>query len=150
MDNTQRQRHMYCHSWNSALATSNIAFNTKFQLSASIPSLEQPLIICPIPFNLILQQDNYELHPTTQTFVTPHVNTKTFGESSFSYTGPSVWNSLPQTLRHSDSASSFKAALKTHPFSNYFWTIFFTADRWLCVCYCKLPCAPTLCGGWAL
>ena len=27
---------------------------------------------------------------------------------------PSVWNNLPQTLRHSDSASSFKAPLKTH------------------------------------
>ena len=47
----------------------------------------------------------------TRTFVTPRVNTKTFGERSFSYAGPSVWNNLPQTLRHSDSTSSFKAAL---------------------------------------
>ena len=36
------------------------------------------------------------------------------------YAGPSVWNNLPQTLRHSDSTSSFKAALKTHLFNNYF------------------------------
>ena len=56
----------------------------------------------------------------TRTFVTPRVNTKTFGERSFSYAGPSVWNNLPQTLRHSDSTSSFKAALKTHLFNNYF------------------------------
>ena len=28
----------------------------------------------------------------TRTFVTPRVNTKTFGERSFSYSGPSVWN----------------------------------------------------------
>ena len=56
----------------------------------------------------------------TRTFVTPHVNTKTFGERSFSYAGPSVWNNLPQTLRHSDSTSSFKAALKTLLFNNYF------------------------------
>ena len=56
----------------------------------------------------------------TRTFVTPRVNTKTFGERSFSYAGPSVWNNLPQTLRHSDSSSSFKAALKTHLFNNYF------------------------------
>ena len=28
----------------------------------------------------------------TRTFVTPRVNTKTFGERSFSYAGPSVWN----------------------------------------------------------
>ena len=56
----------------------------------------------------------------TRTVVAPRVNTKTFGERSFSYTGPSVWNNLPQTLRHSDSTSSFKAALKTHLFNNYF------------------------------
>ena len=56
----------------------------------------------------------------TQTFVTPRVNTETFGERSFSYAGPSVWNNLPQTLCHSDSASSFKAALKTHLFNNDF------------------------------
>ena len=56
----------------------------------------------------------------TQTLVTPRVNIKTFGERSFSYAVPSVWNNLPQTLCHSDSASSFKAALKTHLFNNYF------------------------------
>ena len=48
------------------------------------------------------------------------VNTKTFGERSFSYAGPSVSNSLPQALCHSDSLSSFKDALKTHLFNNYF------------------------------
>ena len=32
--------------------------------TASVPSLEQPLSICPISFNLILQQDNYDLHLT--------------------------------------------------------------------------------------
>ena len=53
------------------------------------------------------------------TFVTPCVNTKTF-EGSFSYAGPSVWTSLPQTLCHSDSSSSFKATLKTHLFNHYF------------------------------
>ena len=46
-----------------------------------------------------------------RTFVTPRVNTKTFGERSVSYAGPSVWNNSPQTLRHTDSVSSFKAAL---------------------------------------
>ena len=45
---------------------------------------------------------------------------KIFGEISFSYAGPSVWNNLPQTLRHCDSVSSFRAALKTHLFNNYF------------------------------
>ena len=82
--------------------------------------LEQPLSICPISFNLILQQDSYDLHLTHEPYTGGRVNTKTFGERSFSYAGPSVWNNLPQTLRHSDSTSSFKAALKTHLFNNYF------------------------------
>ena len=73
----------------------------------------------------------------TRTLVTPRVNTKTFGEISFSYAGPSVWNSLPQTLRYSDSTSSFKAALKTHLFNNYFLTVFHSPAHPLvrqCVC----------------
>ena len=56
----------------------------------------------------------------TRTFVSPRVNTETFGERSFSYTGPSVWNNLPQKLRHSVSTSSFEAALNTHLFNNSF------------------------------
>ena len=57
----------------------------------------------------------------TRIFVTPRVNSKTFGERSFSYAGPSVWNNLPPTLRHSDSSSSFKAAFKTHLFNIYYF-----------------------------
>ena len=70
----------------------------------------------------------------TRTFVTPSVNTKTFGERSFSYAGPSVWNSLPQTLRHSDSTSSFKDALKTHLFNNCFSQPCPSPRPTLCVC----------------
>ena len=75
----------------------------------------------------------------TRTFVTPCVNTKTFGERSFSYAGPSVWNNFPQTLRHSDSTSSFKAALKMHLFN--ISKLFFTAlpiplSDAVCVCVC--------------
>ena len=54
----------------------------------------------------------------THTFVIPRVNTKLFGERLFSYTGPSVWNNLPRSVRHSDSSSSFKTALKNHLFQN--------------------------------
>ena len=47
-------------------------------------------------------------------------NTKNIWWKIFCYADPSVWNNLPQTPRHPDSASSFKAALKTHLFNNYF------------------------------
>ena len=43
----------------------HIAFNTKFQLSASTPSLEQPLSICPISFNLIPVSYTHLTLPTT-------------------------------------------------------------------------------------
>ena len=79
----------------------------------------------------------------TRTFVTPRVNTKTFGERSFSYAGPSVWNNLPRTLRYSDSTSSFKAALKTHLFNNYFLTVFHSPAHPLvrhCVRACVRVC----------
>ena len=36
-----------------------------------------------------------------------------------SFSGPHIWNSLPQDLRHSSTLSSFKAKLKTF-FSQYF------------------------------
>ena len=38
----------------------------------------------------------------------------------FSCTGPHIWNSLPQDLRHCSILSSFKAKLKTFLFSQYF------------------------------
>ena len=72
--------------------------------------------------------------------------TKTFGERSFSYAGPSVWNNLPQTFRHSDSTSSFKAALKTHLFNNYFLNCFSQPcpslrPTWACACTRVRACA---------
>ena len=61
---------------------------------------------------------------------------------SFSYAGPSVWNSLPPLL----SSSSFKTTLKTHLFNKYFQTGFFPqlclplAHLWLCMCRCVCVC----------
>ena len=49
-------------------------------------------------------------------FVTPCVTVKIFGGRLFSCADPSVWNRLPQILRHNDSASSFNTALKIHLF----------------------------------
>ena len=46
----------------------------------------------------------------------PHVKTKAFGQRSFSFAAPSVWNSLPQEIRNITLTSEFKSALKTHLF----------------------------------
>ena len=46
----------------------------------------------------------------------PSYRLKTVGYRSFSRQAPILWNSLPFSLRHSVSISSFKTALKTHLF----------------------------------
>ena len=50
----------------------------------------------------------------------PRSNSKAFGQRSFSHIGPSTWNGLPYTLRHSDSQTSFRQALKAHLFQQSF------------------------------
>ena len=42
----------------------------------------------------------------------PCSNSKAFGQKSFSHVGPSTWNGLPYILRHFDSQTSFRQALK--------------------------------------
>ena len=50
----------------------------------------------------------------------PKRNPKTFGERSFSFLAPSVWNSLPSDLRTSSTLPLFKSRLKTHSFMTAF------------------------------
>ena len=51
----------------------------------------------------------------------PHMRTKTFGHRSFSLAAPFVWNSLPRVIRHIQSTTAFKTALKTHLFQSYLY-----------------------------
>ena len=44
----------------------------------------------------------------------PKLRTKTFGHRLFSFAAPTIWNSLPLELRHTDSIQKFMSALKTH------------------------------------
>ena len=50
----------------------------------------------------------------TWTLHIPHVNTKTLGQCSFSYSAPKQWNSLPLDIRHIQSSHTFKTALNSH------------------------------------
>ena len=47
----------------------------------------------------------------------PRVNTKTYGERSFTYAAPRVWNSLPLSIRQIKGLNQFKSELKTHLFA---------------------------------
>ena len=54
----------------------------------------------------------------TRIFRVPRMGRRTLGERSFQCNGPVIWNSLPLSVRHSSSLSSFKSKLKTHLLSS--------------------------------
>ena len=47
----------------------------------------------------------------------PKMHYKTYGERSFYFAAPFIWNSLPKHVRHSSSIELFKKNLKTHLFT---------------------------------
>ena len=52
----------------------------------------------------------------TRSLSTPNVKLKSYGQRFFAYHDPTTWNDLPFDLRHKDSLSIFKSAVKTHLF----------------------------------
>ena len=50
----------------------------------------------------------------------PKRNLRSFGQRSFSFMAPSLWNSLPATLRNVPTLSQFKSQLKTFLFAQAF------------------------------
>ena len=73
------------------------------------------------------------------------------GKRAFQYVGPVFWNSLPISVKHSSSLSSFQIKLKTHLFSFLLHTdmsfSFFsfyqpiTSNSYICsVCVCVCMC----------
>jgi len=49
-------------------------------------------------------------------FIVPRTRTK-FGDRAFSVAGPTVWNSLPESVRSAETLASFKRKLKTYLFN---------------------------------
>ena len=49
----------------------------------------------------------------------PRYSLNSFGKRAFSVSGPTVWNSLPETLRVKNTLPTFKRHLKTHLFQKY-------------------------------
>ena len=48
--------------------------------------------------------------------VKPEMNLKSYGERTFIYAGPHIWNSLPYTIRSLSNINTFKSQLKSHFF----------------------------------
>ena len=59
----------------------------------------------------------------TSLLTVPRFSLETFGKRSFSVFGPTVWNSLPQSLRKTQCFTTFKRKFKTHLFHIHLcWT----------------------------
>ena len=65
-----------------------------------------------------VQQSHYSLRSRTDPFLlqVPRMNSKK-GQQCISFTGPSIWNSLPSNIRSCPSLQLFKNKLKTYLFS---------------------------------
>ena len=108
------------------------------------------LLYCATPAAFRSYTPTRKLHSAsdTGTFVILGINTKLFGRRSFFYTGPSVLNNLPRSVRRSDSFSSFTTALETHVFFKLFLTCLSFPQLFLslwsvsgvCVCVCMYMC----------
>jgi len=46
--------------------------------------------------------------------------TAIYGQRTFSYCAPKVWNSLPKSVQESETVTLFKKKLKTFLFRDYF------------------------------
>jgi len=49
-------------------------------------------------------------------YIVPRKKTK-FGDRAFSVAGPTVWNSLPESVRSAETFSGYKQKLKTYLFN---------------------------------
>ena len=59
-----------------------------------------------------------ELRSSTTKLVKPDRNLRAYGQRSFTYLAPRLWNELPRHIREEPSLTSFKKQLKTHLFSS--------------------------------
>ena len=90
-----------------------IALMTYRAINLSGPAYLSDLISIYTPArSLRSSSDTLKLNP-------PSTHTRTFGERSFSFAAPSIWNSLPLSIRSSDTDSSFRSSLKTYLFKKY-------------------------------
>lgn len=61
------------------------------------------------------------LRSSTKNLLTiPRSRTKTYGDRAFSVIGPTLWNKLPDYLRHEKTLTSFKSKLKTFLFKHFY------------------------------
>ena len=89
-------------------------------------SCHQPSYLCEL---IVPYQPTRHLRSADQRLLTVPDIKSSLGRRSFSFSAPSIWNSLPLSLRSCDSVSSFRKQLKTHLFPP--WIFFLPAPTWI-------------------
>ena len=56
---------------------------------------------------------------SSNNFSTPRIHLKGFGERAFTFSGPFVWNALPQEIKSCSTLGHFRKQMKTHLFRKY-------------------------------
>ncbi len=70
---------------------------------------------------LLIFREARQSRSTSQNLLfVPKTKCVTFGDRAFSVFAPSLWNTLPLTIRSADSVDSFKSQVKTFLFRKYF------------------------------
>ena len=93
-----------------------ILLNTYKALHNLAPSYLTDLLLRHSPTRRLRSADHNLLTPITKT------KYRTVGDRAFAIAAPTLWNSLPLSIRNSDSLTSFKSQLKTHLFKIAFKT----------------------------
>ena len=98
-----------------------IKFRSLYKIAAFVYRFFDGCLPCYLSQTLCASEPTRNLRSLCEKLLkVPKRNTKTFGERSFSFLAPSVWNSLPTDLRNSSTLPLFKSRLKTHLFMTAF------------------------------
>ena len=78
---------------------------------------------------------NFSQYSDPCTLCIPSVRTKSYGQRAFSHSAP-LWNYLSKAIKNSESALSFKLALKSYLFQRYNSTTGVCVYGGVCTCLC--------------
>ena len=85
------------------------------------PKLDSLPLIYLISFTSMFHHGLYAPHLSPFFNFHAGIPSKSYGQRSFSYAAPSLWNNLPQQVRTANNVNIFKSRLKTHLFNAVYW-----------------------------
>ena len=89
------------------------------QLTTATREPSHLLLVSPLVSSVLTaHQPQRSLCSVDQNLLSVPCCNSSFGQRSFSYCAPKIWNDIPLSVRQSPSLDSFKRNLKTHYFAN--------------------------------